>query len=55
MTNLKEEIITHIHSHNKFLNREYLQSLTYEQLLCDVHPLNREYFEKKIEEETKEK
>ena len=45
---IREDLYKHIHSHNKVLNREYLASLDIEALLCNTHPLYREWYEKLI-------
>jgi hypothetical protein len=43
---LKNEMCAHIHSHNKLMTN--LSSFTFEGLLCETHPLYREYYEKLI-------
>lgn len=43
-----KELRAHVHSMNKQLSNEYLESLNYFQLMSMVHPYYVEYFQKLI-------
>ena len=53
MKSAKEQVIQHIKGHNKRLPKEYLEKLNFSQLLCQVHPNDREYFTKMLGENQK--
>lgn len=43
-TELKTGIIRHIRSYNKKLFTDFLNHLSIDELLCEIHPLYEEYF-----------
>jgi len=50
---VKEIIYQHIRSHNRTMTDEFLKSLSYGELLCECHPLDRDYFSKMLHPVTK--
>jgi hypothetical protein len=53
---VKQGIIRHIRSNNKVLSIEYLEQLSLDELMCEVHPSYEEYYERQIRElETKKR
>ena len=51
MINAKQHVIQHIKGHNKKISKEYLENLTFSQLLSMVHPNDYAYFEKMLNDE----
>ncbi len=48
-SSLKKEIYTHIHSYNRYLTTDYLDTLNWVGLLRNCHPIEREHFMKHLE------
>ncbi len=46
---LKKQMYTNIHGVNKHLTMDYLDTLDWQGLLCNCHPLDRIDFKRKLE------
>ncbi|HUV01749.1 MAG TPA: hypothetical protein VMW32_12360 [Bacteroidales bacterium] len=45
---IRDEMVLNAKAHNKFLTNRYLSKLSDEELLCFVHPIERELFRQKL-------
>jgi hypothetical protein len=48
---IKKEIYANIRGYNRHLTVEHLDTLDWEALLCNVHPMDRDYFRRKLQNE----
>jgi len=48
LLNLRKLMINHVHSVNKYLTVEYLESQENDILLANCHPTEREYYTKEL-------
>lgn len=42
---IRRDVMRHIKAHNKYMEDSYLEQLSFRHLMCEVHPLYRDYFE----------
>jgi len=45
---LRKDIYGHIKGHDKTKTNSFLDTLTVEQLLCEIHPTYRDYYDKLV-------
>lgn len=46
---IRKQMYTHIHGCNKFLTKEYLDTLDWRGLLANCHPIDRPIFQRELQ------